>query len=273
MASLVPHHYDRDTTRAAVQGAVRAELAALGDRLSAFRGAAAAEMERLAALRWVTDATGIRGNEVAERAGVSRQTLANLRSEQRGTDYHWPPDLRVLIELGINGPQSTDQLTGSIGTVPVDPWQVTDAIDRLAAERLIAVAGRAASGTTEPVVYWRLTAAGVEDLPRRLQHAAMPPSQTWTAYVRASPAEGSAIAEAGQRALGEHGTVVIPAGTVHGMTSPEVAFWVEAPHPQAAQAAAIALFRELRRRAGMTERQEPIVVTALVPPSRHPAED
>jgi transcriptional regulator with XRE-family HTH domain len=259
---------DHPATRAAVEGVVRAELDELGDRLSAFREAAGAELERLAAFRWLTELAGLGSSEVAERAGVSRQTLANLRSDGRGADYEWPVDLRILLELGLHGPQSTDELVGSIGRPPVASHQVMQALDRLVEEQLVAEAGKVPAKPAEPVRCWRLTARGIEDLPRRLRHAAMPPSRTWTAYVVSSPAEANAIVAAGERALGEHGAVVIPAGTVSGMTHPEVAFSLEAPDPRTAVTAAIALFGELRARAGMAPRQDPVVVSALAPPRR-----
>lgn len=263
-------HIDATPTRGAVEAAIRAELDALGDRLAAFREAAAAELERLAAFRWLTDLAGIGTSEVADRAGVSRQTLANLRSEGRAADYRWPVDLRVMLELGLGGPQTSAQLEAAVAVAPVDDFQVADAMRRLETEQLIAVAARAAAEAAKPVTYWRLTAKGIEDLPRRMRHAAMPPSRAWTAYVVSSPAEAAAIAAAGEHALGEHAVAVIPAGTAHGMESPEVAFLVEAPDPQSAQAEAVALFRQLRERAGMTPRQSPIVVAALAPPQRHP---
>jgi transcriptional regulator with XRE-family HTH domain len=268
MVSPTSAHRDAPATRAAVQGLIRGELDGLGDRLAAFREAASAELERLAALRWLTDFAGIGPTEVAERAGVSRQTLANLRSDARAVDYKWPVDLRVLLELGIHGPKTGEQLERTIGKPPLSDFQVSRAISRLTADELIAVARREAARAGEPDTFWRLTAKGLEDLPRRLRHAAMPPSRRWTAYVTSSPAEAAAIAAAGERALGEHGVAVVPAGTVHGMEAPEVAFVVEAPDPQRAQTEAIAVFRRLRERAGMTPRQSPVVVSALAPPPR-----
>lgn len=268
MSFPAPMHLDRAATRAAVEAVIRGELDGLGDRLAAFRDAAAAELERLAAVRWLTELAGIRTSEVAERAGVSRQTLTNLRSQDRAAHYQWPVDLRVMLELGLRGPQNDEQLEGAIGKAPVRHLQVSEAVRRLAADALIAVAGRAAAGANEPIAYWRLTAKGIEDLPHRLRRSATPPSRAWTAYVASSPAEAAAIAAAGEQALGKHEVVVIPAGTVHGMESPEVAFVVEAPDPQSAQAEAIALFKQLRERAGMTLRKSPVVVSALAPPQR-----
>lgn len=265
----MPEHYDTPDPRAAVEGAIRAELDALGGRLRAFRDATTGEMERLAAFRWLTDLADLRPTEVADRVGVSRQTLINLKG--RTADYEWPVDLRVLLKLGLHGPRSNADLSASIARAPVHRLQVEEAVERLRAESLIAVAGRAAAEVADPVVLWRITASGIDDLPRRLRLAAMPPSRTWSAYVVSSPAEANAIADAGNRALGEHGVAVIPAGTVRGMTEPEVAFWVEASDPHSAAAAARALFAEFRERAGMTPRRDPIVVSALVPP-RSPVE-
>ena len=270
MAHLPRVDLDSPGTRAAVEAVIRAELDALGDRLAAFREAAAAELERLAAFRWLTELAGIRTTEVADRAGVSRQTLANLRSDDRAADYQWPTDLRVMVELGLRGPRTDGELETVIAEPPVRPFQVTEALRRLAAEEMIAIAGRGAAAPTEPSTYWRLTGKGIEDLPRRFRHAAMPGSRAWTAYVVSSPAEAAAIAAAGERALGEHRVVVIPAGTVNGMAAPEVAFAVEASDPHAAQEEAIALFNRLRERAGMTPRQSPVVVSALSPPRRRP---
>jgi transcriptional regulator with XRE-family HTH domain len=258
--------YDQgaQTTRAAVHGALRAELDALGTRLAAFRDAASSEMERLAAFRWATELAGFTGNEVAERTGVSRQTLLNLRSNGRGGD--WPMDLRMLLELGLSGPRSTEDLRESI--VPIHDHEFDLAVERLEAEGLIQEASRAPSTTTTPIRIWRLSAQGIEELPRRLRHAAMPPSRTWTAYVVSSTDEANAIAEAGTKAFGEYSVAVIPAGTVHGMERPEIAFHVEATDPQIAESAATALFHELRARAGLSERQAPVVVSMLIPPRR-----
>ena len=252
---------------------MRTEVAAIGDRLAEFRAAADAEIERLAAFRWLTELAELGPSEVAERAGVSRQTLANLRSQERGADHQWPTDLRVLLELGLRGPQSAEQVIGSLAQPPVHEHQVMEALERLTQSALIGELGRAASGATEPVVYLRLTPLGIEDLPRRLRHAAMPPSRAWTAYVTSSPGEANAMVGAGRRALGERGAFVIPAGTVRGMTRPEVAFTVEATDPRTAVSAAVRQFHELREHAGMAPRQEPVVVAALIPPARAGAAD
>lgn len=268
MSRPAPVHLDHAVTRAAVEAVLRGELDGLGDRLAAFREAAAAELERLAAFGWLTELAGVRTSEVAERAGVSRQTLANLRSQDRAAHHQWPADLRVMLELGLRGPQSGEQIEAAIARAPVNAFQVSEAVRRLAAEALVAVAGRGAAAPAEPITYWHLTAKGIEDLPHRLRRAAMPPSRAWAAYVESSPAEAAAIAAAGEQALGNHQVVVIPAGTVRGMQSPEVAFIVEAPDPQTAQIEAIALFKQLRERAGMTPRQTPVVVSALTPPRR-----
>jgi hypothetical protein len=262
--TLLPSHLSAHATRAAVEAVIRGELDALGDRLATYREAAAAELERVAAFRWLTELAGIRPTEVAERVGVSRQTLANLREDNRGAGHEWPLDLLVLLRLGLEGPQAVN----SLARLPTRPHEVTRALDRLSHEGLVGVVGHAASGTTTPITYWRLTALGIEDLPRRLRHAAMPPSRTWTAYVTSSPAEANAIAEAGEVSLGAHEVVVIPAGTVHGMTSPEIAFHVEAADEVTAQSAAVVRFRELRKLAGMADRQTPIVVSALIAPQR-----
>ena len=255
-------------TRAAVEAAVRGELEALGARREAFRRAERAELERLGAFQWLTQLVGLRSSEVAERAGVSRQTLLNLDSADRGSDYQWSPDVRLLLTLGLDGPQGTDDLVGAIARPPVNEFQVTQALDRLLEAGLIAEAGRAAAGVGQPKTYWRLTSRGIDDLPRRLRDATIPPSQTWTAYIQSSSAEANAIVNAGEKALGEYGAALIPPGTLSGMNNPEVAFRVEAPDPHAAQTAAVARFAELRARAGMTPRQEPVIVAALIPPER-----
>ena len=41
-------------------------------------------------------------HEIAERAGVSRQTLINIRGRGRGSDRPWMLDL----QLALNGPQT-----------------------------------------------------------------------------------------------------------------------------------------------------------------------
>lgn len=266
ITSLMDKSGDR-ARGAAVRELLRAELDNLGGRLQSFRDAAAAELERLGTLQWLTETAGLSATEVAERAGVSRQTLINLRSQSHTEDHDWPIDVRVLLDLGLGGAQSVDGLIGSIARGPVRSFEVEEAIRRLTEEQLIEIAGHAAAGATASVTYWRLTTRAIDDLPRRLRHAGMPPSRAWTAYVTSSPGEANAIAAAGVRALGQHAAAVIPAGTVTGMERPEVAFRVEASDPNSAASAAVALFRDLRARAGMAERQDPVIVAALVAPS------
>jgi DNA-binding PadR family transcriptional regulator len=164
-----------------------------------------------------------------------------------------------------------DELVASVAGGPVDPFQVEQALDRLLKAGAVRMIGQAASGSTPPVTYYGLTADGVEELPYRLRDATMPPSRDWIAYVISTRHEADAIATAGEEALGEYKVAVIPAGTTAEMTAPAVAFYVEARGPQEAIAAASAVLRELRRRAGLGDSTDPVVVAALVPPRRRPA--
>ena len=73
-----------DTIRVAARETVLQELEAIGSRRKQLLSDADDELERLAAFLPVANAAGIRQNEIAERAAVSRQTLVNLRNEGRG---------------------------------------------------------------------------------------------------------------------------------------------------------------------------------------------
>jgi transcriptional regulator with XRE-family HTH domain len=252
---------------AVAAAAVRSALDGIGRRLASLRGGADAELERLGAFLTIAEMAHLSQKEVAERAGVSRQTLLNLRSSGRGAGYEWPVDLRIMLELGFHGPQSVEGLADVLARGPISRYEIADAVARLIESGSIRELGSAVSGSSM-VTYIRLTAHGADQLSVQLHHAAIPPSRKWTAYVVSTPAEVNAIASAGESLFGEHGAVVIPARTTADMTEPEVAFYVEASGVDEAAATAGALFRVLRKRAGLDETSRPVLVSTLVPPAR-----
>lgn len=251
--------------RAPVANAIRRELDSIGKRLEGLRDDEAAELDRLGAFLGVAAEAGVRPGEIAQRAGVSRQTVVNLRSQDRGNDRSWDLGLRMMLRLGCLGPLSREALVDFLARGPVRPLEVEMTLDSLIKADLVSVLGIASSGGNS-VTYYMVTAKGTAELPARLRLAAIPESRGWTAYVAVSGAEADAIARAGQEWLGRDAVVVIPSGTAHDMDSPEVGFKVEAASGELAQAEAVRSFRTLMSRAGMSDR-DPIVVRALVPPS------
>lgn len=240
------------------------ELQAIGVRRKQLLEEADAEMDRLAAFLSVATSAGIRQTEIAERVGVSRQTLVNLRSEGRSQRYEWSLDVQLMVALAFQGPQTITSLTSLVPSVVGDEEPILSAINRLKAAGTVAWAGAAISGDERRLDYFKLTTQGAEELPGRLRQAAIPENKRWTAYVRTSNADVEVLADIGQSILGEYQVGVIPANTVRGMQDPEVAFYVEAPTFHDAITKAAEFYEMLRARAGLDP--EAARVSALVPP-------
>jgi DNA-binding XRE family transcriptional regulator len=252
-----------DTIRVAAREAVLRELESIGNRRKRLLSDADDELERLAAFLGVATAAGIRQNEISERAGVSRQTLVNLKSEGRGRGYAWNLDLEAMLALAFQGPQTVESLTSLLPPVIGDEAETQAVLDRLKAAGAAAWAGAAMSGDTRHD-YFKLTLEGVEELPRRLREAAIPETKRWTAYVATDQADAETLAAVGQSILGENRVGVIPARTLTGMEQPEIAFYVDAPSFEDAVSRAAAFYGELRQRADLPP--EPAQVTAVIPP-------
>jgi DNA-binding XRE family transcriptional regulator len=252
-----------DTIRVAAREAVLRELEVIGSRRKRLLSDADDELERLAAFLNVASAAGIRQNEIAERAGVSRQTLVNLRNEGRGRGYDWNLDLEAMLALAFQGPQTVESLASLLPQVLGDEIPIQAALDRLTSAGAAAWAGAAMSGDNRQD-YFKLTPQGVEELPSRLRQAAIPENKRWTAYVATAQTDADTLAEVGQSILGEYRVGVIPANTMQGMEQPEIAFYVDAPSFDDAVSGAAAFYGELRKRAQLNP--EPAHVTAVIPP-------
>jgi hypothetical protein len=252
-----------ETVRAAAREAVLQELEAIGSRRKQLLSDAEDDLERLAAFLPVAVAAGIRQNEIAERAAVSRQTLVNLRNEGRGLGQEWSIDLEAMLVLAFQGPQTVESLTSSMPVAMGDAETIDAVLTRLIDIDAAAWAGATMSGEHRHD-YFKLTSRGVEELPARLRSAVIPENKRWTAYVAADQAEVDKLAEIGQSILGEARVGVIPAGTMKTMRRPEVAFEVEAPSFAEATYRAAEFYSQLREHARLAP--EPADVTALVPP-------
>jgi DNA-binding XRE family transcriptional regulator len=252
-----------DTIRVAAREAVLQELEAIGSRRKRLLSDADDELERLASFLQVATAAGIRQNEIAERAAVSRQTLVNLRNEGRGGGHDWNLDLQVMLVLAFQGPQTVESLTSSLPSVVGDEQPTESALKRLLDAGAAAWAGAAMSGDSRHD-YFKLTSQGVEELPGRLRQAAIPENKRWTAYVATAQSDADKLAEIGQSILGEYLVGVIPASTMKGMERPEIAFYVEAPSFSDAISAAAAFYEQLRAKACLAP--ETAHVTAVIPP-------
>jgi transcriptional regulator with XRE-family HTH domain len=263
MLELIPDRPDEGTLP--LLAAARQVLDAIGQRLTAARAGEAGELERLAAFLRIAEDVGLRQNEIAERAGVSRQTLINLRNSDRGLGQAMPLDTQLMMAAVT--PSRHDHLVERFARGPVDAYEVEEALARLERAGAIRIAALLPEAATTIAVY-RLTGSGTAELPGRLHYGARPPSMTWTAYVSASQAEVDAIVASGEEALGQEQVMVIPAGTVHGMELPEVAFYVEAPANDfnAAAVAASNRYQQLRHRTGLPPLHESVRISTLIPP-------
>lgn len=252
-----------DDIRAAARVAVLQELESIGMRRQALLEDADTELERLGAFLSVAESAGIRQNEIAERANVSRQTLLNLRNEGRGTKREWNIDIRVMLVLAFSGAQSLESLTSLLRPGRDYEHHAEEALKRLCEAGAVTWAGAGLSGGDRQD-YFKLTPQGVAELPGRLGLAAMPESRRWTAYVAANKPDAHKIVTAGEIAMGQYEVAHIPAATRYDMTSDEVAFHVEAPTVEQAGLAAAALYARLRKLAGLGH--ETARVMALLPP-------
>lgn len=252
-----------DTIRVVAREAILRELEALGNRRKRLLGDAEDEIDRLAAFLPIAASAGIRQNEIAERAGVSRQTLVNLRNEGRGRGVDWNLDVESMLVLAFQGPQTVESLASQLPSVLGDEVPAGAALKRLLDAGAAAWAGAAMAGERRHD-YFKLTTQGVEELPGRLRQAAIPENKRWTAYVATAQGDVNTLADVGESILGEHRVGVIPSGTVKGMERPEIAFYVEAPTFDDAVVQAAALYGLLREKAKLPP--ETAQVTAVVPP-------
>jgi DNA-binding XRE family transcriptional regulator len=247
-------------TRATARQQIAQELENVRRRRESAQQEADAELDRLGALLHVAEDSGMRQHEIADRAGVSRQTLSNLRSKGRGTDRHWNIDLRILLVTAFHGAQSMQMLASTIG-FPDDVADIKAGVSRLLKGEAIRHAGRVMSGQTAHD-YYRITPEGLAQLPSRLHSAVMPATQRWAAYIATKDA--GKINEAGQITLGQYESALIPNSTTHDMQMPEIAFYVEAASLDHAVQAASTKYAELRKLAGLAP--EPAYITTLLPP-------
>jgi DNA-binding XRE family transcriptional regulator len=226
-------------------------------------GDAEDEIDRLAAFLPIATSAGIRQNEIAERAGVSRQTLVNLRNEGRGRGIDWNLDLEAMLVLAFQGPQTVESLASMLPAVLGDDVSTQAALQRLGDAGAVTWAGAAMAGERRHD-YFKLTTKGADELPERLRQAAIPENKRWTAYIATAQADAETLADVGQSILGEYRVGVIPASTANDMERPEIAFYVEAPSFDDAVSRAAEFYAELRQKADLPP--ETAYVTAVIPP-------
>jgi len=181
---------------AAVVAAIRVALDSIGHRLASCRDGANAELERLGAFLSLPAVADLSQKEVAQRVGVSRQTLLNLRRTGRGAEHEWPIDLLVMLELGLHGPENVDDLSKALAHASADRVELDSILRRLMDQSFVRDAGSLLSGSDRTPLF-RLTGDGVQQLPAFLLRGAMPPSRRWIAYVTSTVEEVDAIVAAG----------------------------------------------------------------------------
>lgn len=236
---------------------LREALNACGQRRVAAEERRAAETERVGALAALAELAGVRVNEVAERTGVSRQTVHSQRGAV--SEYRLPLDTRVLAAL--LGPQArTDvDLVGQLARGPIQPFQVEGAINDLEYRGDLRRAGVLPGEHSRTIL--KITVQGQARFPLMLWQATAPPSRRWVVCVASSEEEASSIEEEGSALLGADQVMVIPRCTSD-MTGPEVAFVIEADDDLSAWREAASRMAELRQRVGGD--QDPPVVRAII---------
>jgi hypothetical protein len=250
----------------ATAAAVRMELDEVGKRLARARADESAELDRVAALFTVGTDAGLRVHEIAERAGISRQTLLNARTSGRGVpERRLNVDVRLACALGVGDAKSEQALIEMVAQGPIRPHEVSAALKRLVDAGEARLVSTRISGNGA-VSYYRLTEHGAARLPGRLRQATISPTREWIVYVASTPGEAHAIVSAAELLLGKHEVSVIPAGTRLDMQVPEVAWRVEASDSEHAIQAAIGRMHELRGDIDSLDADKPVVVMALVYP-------
>jgi hypothetical protein len=166
-------------------------------------------------------------------------------------------DARVACALGVGEATSEQALIDALAPAAFAADEVSAALCRLV---------EAGDACVASAAHYRLTARGAARLPARLRQATMPPAREWIVRVASTPADAAAIDRGTERLLGGHELLVIPAGGRADLQAPELAWRVEASDPETAIDAAIARTRELRGEIDGVERDEPVVVLALVHP-------
>lgn len=250
--------------RDAALTAVRSELAASSARLAAIRRDETAELDRIATLAELATDAGLSLHQVAETAGVSRRTLTTARNEGRGDPNRMNVDVRVALALGAPQAVSPESLVAEVATGPVREHEVHAALQRLIDAGEARLIGTGVSGD-DAVEYYRLTVLGAAALPGRLRQATMSKTREWTIYVRSTEQEARALVKAAALQLGEHEVGVIPAGTAHGMSQPEVAWRIEASTVDQARDEAVMRTRAMREQIGADPHGE-VVISAVTAP-------
>jgi transcriptional regulator with XRE-family HTH domain len=250
----------------ATAAAVRSELDAIGDRLARARVDESAELDRSAALVQVGTDAGLRLHEIADRVGISRQTLLNARTSGRGgPERRLNVDVRLACALGVGEAKSEQALIDAVAHGPIHPHQVSAALSRLMDAGDARLVSTRISGD-RAVSYYRLTELGASRLPGRLRQATISPAREWIVYIASTSQEANAIVSAAELLLGKHEVAVIPAGTRFDMRVPEVAWRVEASSSEEAMQVAISQMRQLRNDIPGLESEQRVDVMALVYP-------
>lgn len=234
--------------RAATTQAVIDEIEAIGARLARLRGEVAVEMNRLEALDPLARDMQISVAEIAEAAGVSRQTLAARRRSPGEARYD--PELRVLLTLGMKGPLRESELSQQILVADLPRQDVRRALKNLEENGLVEVARRE-TGPKGLLSSWGLSEQGLAALPGRLRRFAVPAGRRWTVYLQVDPAEGQRLIETAVEDHGLYQAALIPKGTVEGMQTAELAFRVEAGDLDQAHLTAEGEWAKLRTKAGL----------------------
>jgi hypothetical protein len=203
-------------------------------------------MQRVGALAQLAELGGIRVHEVADRIGVSRQTVHAQRDSI--PDYHLPLDTRLLAALVGPHTRTDVDLIDELARGPVRRYEVEQAIEELAQRGDVRRAGVVMDGPRGRQIL-KVTAQGSGRLPLLVRQATAPPMRRWVVCVLSSRGEARTIEAEGSALLGADQVLVIDPCR-YDMTEPEVAFVVEADDDLSACREAAARMTRLRQRVG-----------------------
>lgn len=249
-------HHERG--KALLQRLHRQALNEAGAALSSARRVADEQAARIAKLVPGALAAGLSASEIAERVGLSRQRIYELRSSP-------PPgqgvEQRILgllaTEGALTGPAIAGRLDEAGGTVQ-------SRLEALKSGGLVREAVARYADGTEPTVYFGLTAEGEAALEQQFWNGLRGgDAPRFAVYAPLEAAAVDAVVPHAAKVFGEEGFAVVSPGTVSGQPLPELAFRVAAATPDEAVARGRERLGELLALAGMEDR--PAVIAAIAP--------
>jgi DNA-binding transcriptional ArsR family regulator len=247
----------RERGLALTQRLHRQALSEAGRALHAARRLADDHSARIAQLVPGALAAGLSASEIAERTGLSRQRIYELRDSA-------PPrqsaEQRIMALLAAEGGLT---LPGIARRLDEREAAVSAHVKGLASAGLVHEILTSFEDAT-PVGYYGLTPDGEAALEEQFWNGLRGGTETrFSVYAPLEPADVEAVLPHAQTVFGDEGFAVLPPGTVRGQARPELAFRVVAETPDDALSRGRERVAELLSLARRGDR--PAVISAIAP--------